>query len=318
MRRTFHISILALALLAGLFAQDKVALATKVAGQVTVTKGDTPAIPLKRGTMLGTGDKIITGSDGIAVLVFIDDRTILRIQRNSNLDLELRRLTSGIDKQINMQFGKLKAEVTEQRQGQFLVATPTSVASVKGTDFWATSDPITGDIFLGISGLIEVQNLISNEVIEVGGGQVGTSTPEGETSVTVYVLLVGDLVTVADNLLTMEATEIGEGGESFNGNIALIASTSYAGPAASVGVKATVSGTLNDDGSVTAIQVEIQEEDEAIEEEAEDESGGSQVSDDEPLGDGDAADDDDESVTEIRIKLLNANGDFKEVIIILD
>ncbi|MCH7575032.1 MAG: FecR domain-containing protein [Candidatus Marinimicrobia bacterium] len=315
MRRSIHTLVLALVLSAALFAQDKVALATKVAGQVTLTKGDVPAIPLKRGTMLGTGDKIITGSDGIAVLVFIDDRTILRIQRNTILDLELRRLATGIDKQINMQFGKLKAEVAEQRQGQFLIATPTSVASVKGTEFWATSDPITGDIFLGISGLIEVQNLISNEVIEVGGGQVGTSTPDGETSVTVYVLLVGDLITVADNLLTMEATEIGEGGESFNGSIALNASTSYAGPAASVGVKATVSGTLNDDGSVTAIQVEIQEVDDAVEEEAEDQSStGSGGDDGEPADGGE----DGTGTNELRIQLEDANGDIKEVIIIFD
>ena len=310
MRQTIHILVLSLAFSVTLSAQaqDKVALATKVAGQVTLTKGENPAIPLKRGTMLGSGDKNITGSDGIAVLVFIDDRTILRIQRNSNLDLELRRLASGIDKQINMQYGKLKAEVAEQRQGQFLIATPTSVASVKGTDFWATSDPVTGDIFLGISGLIEVQNLISNEVIEVGGGQVGTSTIDGEMSVTVYVLLVGDLLTVANNLLTMEATEIGEGGESFNGSVVLSSSTTYAGPEASVGVKATVSGTLNDDGSVTAIQVEIQEAYEATEDEAEESSRSGR--------DGSPADG--TRANQLRIQLEDANGDIKEVIIIFN
>ena len=316
MRQTFRLSILALVLSAALFAQDRVALATKVTGQVTLTKGSTAAIPLKRGTMLGSGDTIITGADGVTVIMFIDDRTILRIQRNSELTLELQRLASGIDKQINMQFGKLKAEVAEQRQGQFLISTPTSVASVKGTDFWATSDPILGDIFLGISGLIEVQNLISNEIIQVGGGEVGTSTPDGATSVTVYVLLVGDLTSVADNLFTMDATEIGEGGESFNGNIVLVSSTTYAGPAAAIGLKATVSGTLNDDGSISAIQVEIQEEDEAIEEEAEEKSGGTPGGDDDPSGD--AGDDDGDSTNEIRIQLEDANGDIKEVIIIIE
>lgn len=316
MRQTFRVSILALALSAALFAQDRLAMTTKVSGQVTLTKGSAAAIPLKRGTVLFSGDNIVTGADGVAIVMFLDDRTILRIQRNSDLSLAGNVLATGIDKQINIQHGKLKAEVAEQRQGQFLISTPTSVASVKGTDFWVTSDPVLGDIFLGISGLIEVQNLISNEVIEVGGGEVGTSTIDGETSVTVYVLLVGDLTAVADNQISMDATEIGEGGENFNGTVTLSSTTTYAGPAAAVGLKATVSGTLNDDGSVSAIQVEIQEEDEAIEEEAEEESGGGTGGTEDPSGDDSG--EEGGTTNEIRIQLEDANGDIKEVIIIID
>jgi hypothetical protein len=236
--------------------------------------------------------------------MFIDDRSILRVQRNTQLTLQGERLTASINKQINMQFGKIKAEVAEQRQGEFLISTPTSVASVKGTDFWATSDPVLGDIFLGITGLIEVTNLISNQVIEVGGGQVGTSTPDGETAVATYVLLVGDLLTVSSSLLTMDPADTGEGGESFNGNVNLDGSTTFAGPEPAVGTLATVSGILNDDGSAQAIQVEIQEPDEAIEE-----AGA------EPEGDGGA---EGGTQNELRIQLEDADGELKEVIIIFE
>ena len=304
MKRNLLISIAILAITSAAMGQDKVALATKVTGQVTLTKATNQPQPLKRNTVLSTGDQIKTGSDGVAVLMFIDDRTILRVQRNSQLSLQGERLTASINKQIVMEFGKLKAEVAEQRQGSFLISTPTSVASVKGTDFWATSDPVIGDIFLGITGLIEVTNLISNEVIEVGGGQVGTSTPEGETVVATYVILVGDLLTVSSSLLTMDPADTGEGGESFNGNVNLDGSTTYAGPEPAVGTLATVSGTLNDDGSAQAIQVEIQEPDEAIEEDAASE----------PEGDDGAGG----TTNELRIQLEDANGELKEVIIIFE
>ncbi len=303
--------VLLLSASALLLGQDKIAVATRVTGQVTLTKPSDQPAPLRRNTVLATGDKIKTGADGITVLMFIDDKTILRIQRNTELSLGGRRTANAIDKQINMQFGKLKAEVAEQRLGQFLISTPTSVASVKGTDFWATSDPVLGDIFLGISGLIEVRNLISNSVIEVGGGQVGISTPDGETEVTTYVLLVGDLISVSSSQLSMEATEIGAGGESFNGQIALDNATTYAGPAPTAGSKATVSGTLNDDGSVRAIQVEIQEEEEAIEEEAKESPSGTGQDDDAPEGT-----DPNDDTNELRIQLEDASGELKEIIII--
>ena len=91
-----------------------------------------------------------------------------------------------------------------------------------------------------------------------------------------------------------------EGGESFNGNIVLGPITTYAGPTATVGAQATVSGTLNDDGAVAAIQIEIQEADDEFEE-----------------GDTQGTGDPTQGTREIRIQLEDANGDLKEVIIII-
>ncbi len=267
---------------------EKIAFTTKVSGRVTLTTPQGQTNPLKRGTALNMGEKIVTGSDGTVVIMFIDDKSILRIQKNTTLTIGGESTGSGagraISKQIDMQFGKLRAQVAEQRKGEFLISTPTSVASVKGTDFWVTSDPVLGDIFLGVSGLIEVENLISGGTISVGGGQVGTSNPDGTTEVTTYILLVSELLTVSDNLLTMESSTAG--GTQFNGRVIIDERTTWAGPAPTVGATVTVSGTANDDGSVTAIQVEV-EEAEGIE----------------------------ESVNELRIQLEDADGNLKEVII---
>ena len=275
---------------------EKIAFTTKVSGRVTLTTPQGQTNPLKRGTALNMDEKIVTGSDGSVVIMFIDDKSILRIQKNTTLTIRGESIGSGssraLSKQIDMQFGKLRAQVSEQRRGEFRISTPTSVASVKGTDFWVTSDPVLGDIFLGVSGLIEVENLISGGTIEVGGGQVGTSNPDGTTSVTTYVLLVSELLTVAENLLTMEGSP-GQGDDpGFNGQVIIDEQTTWAGPAPTVGATVTVSGTLNEpinnSASVTAIQVEVEE------------AGGV----------------DDAAVNELHIQLEDAEGNTKEVIII--
>ncbi len=286
------------------WSAEKIAFTTKVSGQVNLVNLQQQTVPLKRGTVLNAGEKIVSLSNGLAVIMFIDDKSILRIQKNTTLTVGGERSATGISKQIEMQFGKLRAQVAEQRQGDFIISTPTSVASVKGTDFWATSDPVLGDIFLGIEGFIDVLNLISGEVIEVGGGQLGTSKPDGSTEVTTYVLIMGELLSVSDNALTMEPAEIGEGEDrmQFNGQIALIDQTTYAGPDPVVGSTAAIAGTANDDGSVTAIQVAIEEVEEELEEI--DEEGP------EGVGEGEAEE------AELRIRFVNQDGTIKELVII--
>ena len=284
---------------------EKLAFTTKVSGQVNLVNLQEQTVPLKRGTVINSGEQIVTLTDGLAVIMFIDDKSLLRIQKNTTLTVGGERSATAISKQIDMQFGKLRAQITEQRQGEFVISTPTSVASVKGTDFWATSDPVLGDIFLGIEGLLEVENLISGEVIEVGGGQMGTSKPDGTTAVTTYVLIVSELLSVSDNMLTMEPAEIGEGEDrmQFNGQVALTSQTTYAGPDPGVGSTVTISGTANDDGSVTAVQVII----EVIEEELE------EIEDDEGAGEGEGAEAEE---AELRIRFVNQDGTVKELVII--
>ncbi len=300
-RSAFFLLFISLSLVWG---AEEIAYTAKVSGQVNMVNLEKQTVPLKLGTVLNAGEQIVSLSNGLAVIMFIDDKSILRIQKNTTLTIGGERSATAITKQIKMQFGKLKAEIAEQRGGEFLISTPTSVASVKGTDFWATSDRILGDTFLGITGLIEVQNLISGGVIEVGGGFVGTSKPDGSTEVKAYVLFVGELLSVSDNLLTMESAEVGEGDTriQFNGRIVLTASTTYAGPDPVLGGTATISGTANEDGSVTAVQVAVEEVEEELEEIEEEEGAGVGV-------EGEA------EREELRIRFINRDGVTKELII---
>jgi len=167
------------------FAADRLAITTKSRGEASLKRAEDRNFKpqLSNGISLYNKDQVKTGKDGFIALMFIDDKSQVKIREYSEMVIEGRRKDQSISKQINMQFGSLKAEVSEQRKGDFVIATPTSVASVKGTIFWVISDPLTGDTFYGLKGEVEVTNNKSGSVVVVGADQTANSAPDGKVDV---------------------------------------------------------------------------------------------------------------------------------------
>jgi hypothetical protein len=181
MRRTvttvFTFTVFTISILLG---ASKIAVATKVQGKVDFVKsGNVKRVALKQGTILENGDKIFTSASGFVAVVFIDDKSLLKIKADSELEITGKRTDAAIAKKINMEMGTIRAQVSKQRKGGFVVETPTSVASVKGTDFWVVSNPFTGDQLFGIEGLVNFTNLITGQSIDIPAGFTGNSTPDG-------------------------------------------------------------------------------------------------------------------------------------------
>jgi hypothetical protein len=174
--------IMILTFLTQIYAQDKIALTLKSRGEIALKRSREANFKpnLAIGTPLFSEDHIKTGNDGYAVLVFLDDKSQIKIRENSEMIIRGQRGSEAISKNISMSFGTLKAEISPQRKGDFVIATPTSVASVKGTVFWVQSDPVNGDVFYGLSGQIEVTNNESGATIVVGANQTGISKPSGD------------------------------------------------------------------------------------------------------------------------------------------
>ena len=161
----------------------KIAVATKVKGDVELMKVETDNfLGLNPGTILSDGDKIRTGESGFAVIIFIDDKSILKIKENSEVVLTGQRTAASISKKINMDGGTIRATITKKNT-DFIIQTPTSVASVKGTDFWMITDPISGDQIIAIEGIIGLVNIETGQAVDVTEGMTGLSTPDGQTSV---------------------------------------------------------------------------------------------------------------------------------------
>jgi hypothetical protein len=158
---------------------NKIAVATKVKGLVEIMPtGKKDFLDLKSGTILSDGDKIRTGRTGFAAIIFIDDKSTLKIKGNTEAVISGQRTAASISKKINMDIGTVRATIQKQNT-DFVIQTPTSVASVKGTDFWLITDPVAGDQVIGIDGIISLVNSETGQEVEVKEGMSGISTPDG-------------------------------------------------------------------------------------------------------------------------------------------
>jgi hypothetical protein len=139
-------------------AAETIAVVLKVKGKVLMTRsGQASSTTLKRGSRLQDGDKLKTDKGSYAALRFIDDASLLRIRANSTCTIRGQKEKNQVIKKVALEVGTILAKVTKQR-GKFEISTPTSVASVKGTE-WITEQRLKGGTFYyGLGGVIEVVN----------------------------------------------------------------------------------------------------------------------------------------------------------------
>jgi len=162
---------------------SKIAVATKVKGLVELMpSGEKLFTKLKAGTILADGDKIRTGTSGFAAIIFIDDKSTLKLKGNSEAVITGQRTAASISKKINMDSGTIRATIKKQNTS-FVIQTPTSVASVKGTDFWLLTDPDKGDQVIGLEGIVGLKNIETGQDVDVVKGMSGISTPDGDIGI---------------------------------------------------------------------------------------------------------------------------------------
>ena len=172
-------------LLSFVISAELVGLVTKSSGDIEYKKfsGRKTKGGLPKGTMLFNEDVIITGENGFAVFVYIDDQSQVKIQNNTELVVRGAIEPGNIVKQINVTNGTIKANVKKQKGGEFTVVSPTSVAAVKGTDFWGVINENVGDQFFGLSGMVEVTNTITGEMVELLANTTAISLSDGSLQV---------------------------------------------------------------------------------------------------------------------------------------
>ena len=170
----------------GMMSSDNgIALITKAKGSVEYKKNDGTVVNdgLKKGTSLFNNDRITTGSNGFAKYVYLDDGSMIKVHKNAEVYIYGAVDKRSIIKQVNVSGGNVKFEVSKQGQDDFTVITPTSVATVKGTDFWLESDEDDGDQFFGLSGLVNVKNIESNLILQLTRNTTIISEPDGEMNI---------------------------------------------------------------------------------------------------------------------------------------
>ena len=175
-----------------LFSQS-VAVVTKVKGNVEVRHGDSGASfnVAKAGELLKDEDFVRTGASAFAVLIYLDDKSLVKLKGNTNLSIHGKRVGKGLEKNLELTGGTVKAVVSKQRRGGFKITSPTSVASVKGTSFWMITNSQTGDVVYNEEGVVQLTNLATGDIVDLLENQTGFSTPDG--GLTVSTTIVSDI-----------------------------------------------------------------------------------------------------------------------------
>ncbi len=152
----------------------------KANGTVLVKPMGSPSysVQVKPGQAISNGDAIRVGKASFAVVIFLDDKSIVKIRENTDFQFVE---TSNTRSLIIDQGTTLHNVNKENRKKTYRVETPVSVASVKGTEFSSFHDAVSGvDKFVGKSGNFEVFNSISGATVNVGPGQKAVSNALGQ------------------------------------------------------------------------------------------------------------------------------------------
>jgi len=163
------------------FAKETLGLVTKTKGKVEYKIYSSKKFTKKisKGLGLYSDDRIRTGENGFSIYRYLDDASSIKILKNSDIQIQGRVNDNNIEKNIEVYNGLLNFNITKQNNDIFTIVTPTSVATVKGTNFWLICNGIEGDKFLGVEGEVEVKNIESGTIVVLNESSTVVSSNNG-------------------------------------------------------------------------------------------------------------------------------------------
>jgi hypothetical protein len=136
----------------------------------------------KRGDRLASKDNLKTGPKAFAIVKF-NDNTLLKVRPNSEITITGEIAGTVFSKSVDLTRGGTDFDVNKQEKEKFEFTTPTSVASIRGTNGRFITNPDSSDYLFINRGLASLLNLISQKSTDVGSGQVGISYRDGRVEV---------------------------------------------------------------------------------------------------------------------------------------
>ncbi|MGE5313973.1 MAG: FecR domain-containing protein [Acidobacteriota bacterium] len=136
-----------------------------------------PAMPLYSGNIVRTQE------NSFAIVKFLEN-SIIRVQEKSEVEI---RGTKTDDKEfsknVHLRTGTVGFNVKKRPNEKFEFSTPTSVASIRGTEGALMSGSDSTDLLVLQSGSVLFTNNFSNQSVTVNGGQTGHSRSNGQIDV---------------------------------------------------------------------------------------------------------------------------------------
>ena len=178
MKKKIFILILMFIFAISLIAQESVGITLKVKGDVILTHEE-ENFKAQNGSDLVNNDVLESKTESFAIVKFIDGSSVIKLFPNSILTINAEKTNGKLNKRSTMKLGELWAKVTKNT-GDFIIDTPTTVVSVKGTRFvLSVSENGFTDLYT-LEGVVNMKNKKDDNEADVGAGQKAHSTGENE------------------------------------------------------------------------------------------------------------------------------------------
>ena len=153
-------------------------------GDVTLSHAKTTS-KLKKADLLYNEDELTSSDKSFAAFKFIDGSGIIKLFPNSNIVINTKKESGKLSKTTFISKGSLLSKVNKHF-GIFDVETPTTVASIKGTQFYLKYLDSGETILYTIEGSILFSNKNNGKNAYVHKGEVGRSDGTGDIVVKKY------------------------------------------------------------------------------------------------------------------------------------
>ena len=189
MKSNFQISLLLflnLILVTMIYPSSKsIAICSEIKGQV-FREGHVRKGHLRQGDSIYDGDKIIINERGFLSIMFIKDKTIVDAYENSIIKVLDRANSTEFKSNVALFGGKVIVQMEEINNGKFILDAPSSTVIASNAHFIAefktdvVFNHLSYAIFTSLLGKIEIENLISENFINIKRGETLISTLEGK------------------------------------------------------------------------------------------------------------------------------------------
>ncbi len=172
-----YLVLLTLISVSFLYADTPIGLTLRMRGDISLAREEETS-ELAEGEALLNEDVLTTYEESFAFIKFVDDGATLRLFENSVLTLNTEQDDDKLNKNSFLQVGNIFTSV-KRNTGEMTIETPTTVASVRGTEgFIVVSDDGT-TLIIVLSGTFYVINKESGESTMVTGGNTCHSDGTG-------------------------------------------------------------------------------------------------------------------------------------------
>ncbi len=131
-------------------------------------------IKARKGDLIYGGNLVRTQKESFTLVKF-NDASTLRLGPNAEVQI----YGDKNPQSANVSSGDVGFTMTKRPNGQFEFTTPTSVASIRGTEGILTVQMDGTDFLTIVEGLVHFMNKFSNKTIDVGAGETGESSKDG-------------------------------------------------------------------------------------------------------------------------------------------